>query len=89
MANAEMDAIVEALHVYPQYSVKVSFASILGGSDMRHAGIIYQDMHTTKFKELTEGFGHLLLVGYVATVRGSLASCRGKLLCNDLGTISV
>ena len=82
-----MDAVIKSLHVHTQHAIEVSFRRVLCIAYVRNAGIIDQNVDTTKPENFAEPGNNLGLISNIAGVRRSSSSCARDFRCDGFGVL--
>jgi hypothetical protein len=76
------DAIVITLHIHAEHAIEVLLCSGFDITDMRNAGVIYQNMDGLALRYFVQKRSDLGLIGHVAPIRSRLSSQAGNLGCD-------
>jgi len=73
------DAIVITLHIHAEHAIEILLGSGFDITDMRNAGVIYQNMDGLALRYFVQNRSDLGLIGDVAPIRSRLSSQAGNL----------
>ena len=79
MTDDGTDAIVITLHIHAEHAIEILLGSGFDITDMRNAGVIYQNMDGLALRYFVQNRSDLGLIGDVAPIRSRLSSQAGNL----------
>ena len=79
MTDYGTNAIVITLHVHAEHAIEILLGGGFDITDMRNAGVIYQNMDGLALRYFVQNRSDLGLIGDVAPIRSRLSSQAGNL----------
>src|SRR5450432_2126727 len=85
IADAGVNAVVDALHIDALHAIKILFADTLGVADVRDPGVVHQNVNASLPRDFAECRLNLLLIAHIASVCGCSPTHAGDLCGNPFG----